>query len=761
MMLMGATLAGRYWQGWSPVDASKFSAYLVVGGVAAWLQLRLVSGQDRVPVGFLFSLLGLAEFPLADAVLLGCCLGAIELAGDAPWTSRRLLGSASVAIVSVAVAGEARQEIPIAHPVWGEVARQAAAAVSMWLVQVVSMTVLETNAPPYPRSAVVLWRRHMPALPYFALAAVMAMAVRGSNGVFGWDRTLLLLPAVYLAVRAWTLKRETLTAKQLYTEEMETLHLRTIEALAMAIDAKDGTTAEHLRRVQVYALETGERLGLGTDEMKALHVASLLHDIGKIGVPESIISKPGKLTPDEFAKMRLHPALGAEIIERVGFPYPVAPMVRSHHEKWDGTGYPDGLKGEAIPIGARILAAVDALDALASDRQYRRALPLDEAMRRIQGASGTAFDPRVVDVLAKNYEEFERKARQRERMLGPLPGSLPVPGALPVPGSSPVPAAGFEQPSLGSGSRSDTEVLLRVRGGLESILEGGSRLQQILGHRELLRVVGATLQEQVRFDAMVHFERRGDRWEASFAMGWASGHFDRAAAEPGTGLAGWVAEHRKPILNGNPAVEAGYTGGEMLGAALAVPVQEGPEVVGVLALYRRERDSFSKLELQVAELVARRLSGPLGTALGERRSEPSKQALTLEARVTEWSEDAFELLLLKVWGGGVPEPSPEAVMSCLGSTLDEGIELYHVLGREFVALRKTRGLASEVERYRERLRRTLPGAWLEAGEAACPEDGNSLLDLLLAADQRMTGRRRMRRTLGQWDANEWLAENLG
>ena len=120
----------------------------------------------------------------------------------------------------------------------------------------------------------------------------------------------------------------------------------------------------------------------------------MLHDIGKLAVPEHIISKPGKLTPEEFEKMKIHPIVGAEILEQVDFPYPVVPIVRAHHEKWDGSGYPDGLAGEDIPIGARILAAVDCLDALASDRQYRKALPLDEAMAKVVAEAGKSFDPR-------------------------------------------------------------------------------------------------------------------------------------------------------------------------------------------------------------------------------------------------------------------------------------------------------------------------------------------------------------------------------
>ena len=127
-------------------------------------------------------------------------------------------------------------------------------------------------------------------------------------------------------------------------------------------------------------LKSRKNWNFAEDEIEALRAAALLHDIGKLAIPEHIINKPGRLTPEEFEKMKIHPMVGAEILERVAFPYPVAPIVRSHHERWDGTGYPDGLKGEEIPRGARVLAAVDCLDALASHRQYRSALSLEAAM---------------------------------------------------------------------------------------------------------------------------------------------------------------------------------------------------------------------------------------------------------------------------------------------------------------------------------------------------------------------------------------------
>jgi putative nucleotidyltransferase with HDIG domain len=164
-------------------------------------------------------------------------------------------------------------------------------------------------------------------------------------------------------------------------------------------------------------MELAKDLGLSLDETEALRAASVLHDIGKLAVPEHIISKPGKLTPEEFEKMKIHPTVGAEILEQVDFPYPVAPIVRAHHEKWDGSGYPNGLAGEAIPIGARILSAVDCLDALASDRQYRKALPLDDAMAKVVEDAGKSFDPKVVAILQRRYIELEMPTRGDRKQI--------------------------------------------------------------------------------------------------------------------------------------------------------------------------------------------------------------------------------------------------------------------------------------------------------------------------------------------------------
>src|SRR6476659_2177124 len=192
-----------------------------------------------------------------------------------------------------------------------------------------------------------------------------------------------------------------------HVEEMAKIHMNTIESLAIAIDAKDQTTHGHVRRTQIYASEMGRLFNVGGKELQALFAGALLHDIGKLAVPEYILNKPGKLTEAEFAKMKIHPTVGGDILRRVNFPYPVEDIVRYHHEKWDGSGYPKGLKGEAIPLVARIISVVDFYDATRCDRPYRKGMKREESIALLKSMSSTAFDPRVVDKFVEHVEEFD------------------------------------------------------------------------------------------------------------------------------------------------------------------------------------------------------------------------------------------------------------------------------------------------------------------------------------------------------------------
>ena len=182
---------------------------------------------------------------------------------------------------------------------------------------------------------------------------------------------------------------------------MADLHLATIEALALAIDAKDQTSQLHIRRVQLYAAALARGLGMSENEIQGVKTAALLHDIGKLAVPEHILSKPGPLTPEEFQKIRAHPKVGADIVSSVPFPYPVAPLILSHHERWDGKGYPAGLKGEEIPLGARILSVVDYFDALMAERPYHKAMTSEAAIGLLQQEAGKGLDPQVVEPVQR------------------------------------------------------------------------------------------------------------------------------------------------------------------------------------------------------------------------------------------------------------------------------------------------------------------------------------------------------------------------
>ena len=230
-------------------------------------------------------------------------------------------------------------------------------------------------------------------------------------------RWLLPLAAapLYLTYRSYKVYLGRIDDEQRHVREMADLHLATIEALALAIDAKDQTSQSHIRRVQLYAAALARALGMTENDIQGVKTAALLHDIGKLAVPEHILSKPGPLTPEEFQKIRAHPKVGADIISAVPFPYPVSPLILSHHERWDGKGYPTGLKGEEIPLGARILSVVDYFDALMAERPYHKAMGFDAAIGLLQQEAGKGLDPIVVEKFIELLPALQLEATTLEQ----------------------------------------------------------------------------------------------------------------------------------------------------------------------------------------------------------------------------------------------------------------------------------------------------------------------------------------------------------
>ena len=417
IVVSGLALCAWVLIGWRPERQQilRLGMYLLAAlANSSGLKVRLPGISSTLPLSYVFIIAGLIDLHLAGGILIGIA----SVLGYAYYNfkQRPRLESALFNLATISLAVSAA-DVCFAHPAleavdpWGVYAIMSA-SLAYFTVNTFALSGivgLTTNQPVFD-----VWKKsYMWTSPQYLAGGVLAAFFHLLIDRMNWAGVLFTFPVVYLVYRSYNIYLSRVDEQQNHISEMAGLHLRTIEALALAIDAKDDTTSAHLRRVQVYASEVARELGLSPTEMQAIEAAALLHDIGKLAVPEYIISKPGRLTPDEFEKMKIHPIVGSEILERVNFPYPVVPIVRAHHEKYDGTGYPDGLKGEEIPIGARILSAVDCLrDALASERQYRQAMSLpEEAIQVVARESGTSYDPRVVQILQARYRDMEMKAK--------------------------------------------------------------------------------------------------------------------------------------------------------------------------------------------------------------------------------------------------------------------------------------------------------------------------------------------------------------
>ena len=447
---------------------------------------------------------------------------------------------------------------------------------------------LDTRQPAFD-----IWQRHFRwvGISYLGAASVSFCLI-----LLIQQASLLavLVIAPLLAVFHLTLRSSfgRLEDAQRHLTDMDRLYLSTVETLAMAIDAKDDVTHSHVRRVQAYAIGLARALGISDQQtLKAIEAAALLHDTGKLAVPEHILNKPGKLTDAEFEKMKTHVDVGADILSLVQFPFPVVPIVQCHHENWDGSGYPRGVRGADIPIGARILSVVDCFDALTSDRPYRRAMTDEAALDILRERRGRMYDPTVVDTFIKVYRDIPvvvgETSEQREVMQRISQSRQEVETTAP----EPVPELSAAAPGT---------LLAFVR--LSRLVSGEATLDDVLA---LLSTLVSDVMPGVS-GAWYLPDPSRDRVVAVHAFGPAAQTLRGATVPVGAGLTGWVAASRQSIVNSDAALDLGQRADSVvppLRSCMSVPIVNGSSLLAVLSLYADSPDAFVGDQSRVVQML--------------------------------------------------------------------------------------------------------------------------------------------------------------
>lgn len=418
---------------------------------------------------------------------------------------------------------------------------------------------------------ITIWRKHFVDLliNYGAAASVAFLLVYNTRTVQVAFVTAIapLLLMLYLTYK-WSNRR--IEVEREKNAELNRVFLSTIEALALAIDAKDQVTHGHIRRVQRFTMALAEALGVEEEkQLDALRAAALLHDTGKLAVPEYILNKPGPLTPAEFERMKVHAAVGADILKSIDFPYPVEPIVRHHHENWNGTGYPEGLTGQQIPVGARILSVVDCYDALTSDRPYRPRYSRQHAEQVLRERRGTWYDPWVVDAFLGILDKLERQDHANQKVADTSAAPLRLPAQLDVIAATTAEEREFNELRrelpLANSLPAAAEILFRH---LRRVIPAASVALFVpdLGKNELSVAASSGVGSDVINDLTIPI---GDR------------------------ISGWSMAHKQVVLNSNAALELGpvtRTFSTPLRYAVAVPILNGPNsaAVGVITAYASE-----------------------------------------------------------------------------------------------------------------------------------------------------------------------------
>lgn len=449
-----------------------------------------------------------------------------------------------------------------------------------------------------------IWRQHFGwvFLNYLGAASVASLLLIQNQREFDLSTIAIVLPLLVISYFTFKTSLQRVEDANKHLEDLNRLYLSTIETLAMAVDAKDQVTHGHIRRVQAYAIGLAKVIGVRDErELKAIEAAALLHDLGKLAIPEHILNKPGKLSNAEFDKMKKHASIGADILSAIDFPYPVVPIVRHHHERWDGRGYPDGISGADIPIGARILSVVDCFDALTSDRPYRRALTDEKALSMLMEDRGKAYDPIVVDAFARVYGELEPSVVDLGRHAETLKEIAAVSHAEPeAPPVAPMPV-----PSAADADSTPDPMMVPL---LESMHAFSAQAVFTDAAEDLARV----LQRSTPATLAAFYVTTPDGLELilGHAVGSDAACLRGMQFPKGEKLSGWVAATQRTVCNSDPSLDFVdlSPAPQGLQSCLSVPLLAGDSLVGVLSLYAPARTAFNDQHRRVVERSARPLA---------------------------------------------------------------------------------------------------------------------------------------------------------
>ncbi|HKP86296.1 MAG TPA: diguanylate cyclase [Blastocatellia bacterium] len=601
----------------------------------------------------------------------------------------------------------------------------------------------------------------------FLIGVFAAGVISKAITLYGFYSFVLALPILALTYVTYKTYLGKVEASNRSIEKLTKLHLATIESLTMAIDAKDPLTRGHIQRVRVLAEGLARAVGYAEDQMEGLKAAALLHDIGKLAVPEHILSKPGKLSTAEYSKIMIHPVVGADILSNVEFPYEVVPIVKHHHEKFDGTGYPNGLKGEEIPFGARILTVVDCYEALTTNRPYRPRYSRDQALEVMRGEVGRTFDPVI----------FERFLE----VIDKLEAAMPAPNACPVSliGVEPLSTGYLLEQSFTPPPRTRAEKALRditaAQREVLSLYEIAQTLGSTLKLSEVLPIVGTKLENIANFTTLVIYLSEGNFLRASYVSGKNAEALKSLEMAVGEGGTGWVAQHQQVLIGGSPLADLERPLGHLAAgyrSTAIFPLLHDDALVGALALYSEEDRGYSTDETRLLETISCHTATAIYNALAFERTQES--ALTdnltglpnsrymysfFDQERSRAERHGYQLVLMMMdldgfkkvndtYGHHVGDEILRRVAHLARSQVRSGDILIRYAGDEFVAVLH-RATPEVVLDLKTRLQESVddlvcevrPGrvarVGISIGHATYGQDGTAIDELMEVADQRM------------------------